>query len=35
MTSSRNNNEYYRKIKALEIIIAKSIGVQEDQMKLL
>jgi AcrR family transcriptional regulator len=35
ITSSHNKNEYYRKIKALEIIIAKSLGVQEDKMKLL
>ena len=35
ITSSQNKNEYYRKIKALEIIIAKSLGVPEDKMKLL
>lgn len=33
--SSRDKNEYYRKIKALEIIIAKSLGVREDSMNLL
>lgn len=33
-TSTENKNEYYRKIKALEIIIAKSLGVRENKMKL-
>ncbi|MGA2676852.1 MAG: TetR/AcrR family transcriptional regulator [Methanobacterium sp.] len=35
VTSSKDKNEHYRKIKALEIIIAKSLGVSEDKMKLL
>ncbi len=35
ITSSQDKNEYHRKIKALEIIIAKSLGVPEERMKLL